>query len=160
MKLVLADLKQRGTDEMERGFVVHRTLADPRFIDPTLDPNDRRPRWCYMGNPETVNTGPTGLARFCTLRSWLSQWSIDEARGNGLTCAARMVAPLPVIENSADDAVPQPHARLLFEAAGMRDKTMHVIKGATHYYAGQPELLSQATTLIRTWLAERQVLNG
>ncbi len=70
----LAELKARNTGEMERPFLVHRTLADPRFLDPTLDPNDRRPRWCYMGNPESVNSGPVGLARFTTLRSWLSQW--------------------------------------------------------------------------------------
>jgi hypothetical protein len=31
---------------MERPFIVHRTLADPRFLDPALDPNDRRPGWC------------------------------------------------------------------------------------------------------------------
>src|SRR4029453_10596495 len=97
VKGTLAELKRRNTGELERGFVVHRTLADPRFLDPTLDPNDRKPRWCYMGNPETVNSGPVGLARFCTLRSWLSQWSIDDSRANGLTCAARIAAPMLVI---------------------------------------------------------------
>lgn len=99
VKASLADLAARNTGEMERGFIVHRTMADPRFTDPALDPNDRRPYWSYMGNPETVNTGPVGLARFTTLRSWLSQWSIDDARGNGLMCAARIKAPLLVIEN-------------------------------------------------------------
>lgn len=157
-KDTLADLKRRNTGEMERSFVVHRTLADPRFLDKTLDPNDRRPNWCYMGNPETVNTGPVGLARFTTLRSWLSQWSIDDACGNGLECARRLRAPLLVIENSADDAVPQPHPRMLFEAAASDDKAFHVIQGATHYYAGQPELMAQAVGLIRGWLAERKLL--
>jgi len=156
-KKSLAQLKERNTGEMERGFIVHRTMADPRFMDPTLDPNDRRPYWSYMGNPETVNTGPVGLARFTTLRSWLSQWSIDDARGDGLACAARIKAPLLVIENSADDAVPQPHARQLYETAGSADKAFHVIKGANHYYAGQPELLAQATTLIFDWLGERNI---
>ncbi len=27
----------------ERGFVVHGTMADPRWLDPTVDPNDREP---------------------------------------------------------------------------------------------------------------------
>ncbi|MEO8296371.1 MAG: alpha/beta hydrolase [Burkholderiales bacterium] len=158
VKDTLAELKARKTGEMERGFVVHRTLADPRFIDATLDPNDRKPNWCYMGNPETVNTGPVGLARFCTLRSWLSQWSLDDSRANGLDCVARIKAPLLVIENTADDAVPQPHTRLLFEAATSSDKTLHVLKGATHYYAGQPELLAEANRLTREWLVERNLL--
>lgn len=160
VKKTLADLKARNTAEMERGFVVHRTLADPRFLDATLDPNDRKPGWCYMGKPETVNNGPVGLARFCTLRSWLSQWSVDDSRANGLECAATMKTPLLVIENSGDDAVPQPHTPTLFRAAGSQDKTMHIVRGATHYYAGQPEQLAEATQLIRTWLIERNLLEA
>jgi hypothetical protein len=158
VKGTLTELQRRNTGEIERGFVVHRTLADPRFLDPTLDPNDRRPRWCYMGNPETVNTGPVGLARFSTLRSWLSQWSTEDSRGDGRACAGRVGAPLLVIENSADDAVPQPHTGMLFNAAKSMDKTRSVIKGATHYYAGQPELLAEATSLIRSWLVTRELL--
>ncbi|CAN5362450.1 alpha/beta fold hydrolase [soil metagenome] len=157
VKRTAAELKERDTGELERGFVVHRTLADPRFLDPTLDANDRRPGWCYMGNPETVNTGPVGLARFSTLRSWLSQWSIEDSQADGLACVAKITVPLLAIENSADDAVPQPHTRLLYEAATTSDKTFRVIKGATHYYAGQPELLAEATTLTCDWLAERGI---
>ncbi|WP_162592504.1 alpha/beta hydrolase [Variovorax sp. PBL-E5] len=157
-KQTLAELKARGTGEIERPFIVHRTLADPRFLDPTLDLNDRKPHWCYMGNPETVNTGPVGLARFTTLRSWLSQWSLDDSCGNGLEGARRISAPLLVIENSADDAAPQTHPKMLFEAAASPDKTFRIIKGATHYYAGQPELLQEATELIRGWLQQRGML--
>jgi pimeloyl-ACP methyl ester carboxylesterase len=150
-------LKRRDSAELERGFVVHRTFADPRFMDPALDPNDRRPRWCYLGNPETVNTGPVGLARFSTLRSWLSQWSIDDSRADGAACAASIHVPLLAIENSADDAAPQPHTHILFAAAASKDKTMRVVKGANHYYAGQPELLAEATTLTCDWLAARGI---
>lgn len=159
-KDTLEKLKARKTGEMERGFVVHRTLADPRFLDPTLDPNERRPRWCYMGNPETVNTGPVGLARFTTLRSWLSQWSLDDSCGNGLEAVRTIRAPLLVIENTADDAVPPTHPAMLFEAATTADKTFRRVKGATHYYAGQPELLAEATQLIRGWLTERRLLEA
>jgi len=156
----LAELKARGGHEVERGFIVHRTLADPRFLDPALDPNDRKPRWCYLGNPETVNSGPVGLARFTTLRSWLSQWSLDDSNGNGLEAARRVRAPLLVIENGADDGCPQPHPRMLFEAAASPDKTFHLAKGANHYYAGQPELLAQATQVVRSWLAARKLLGA
>ena len=160
VKDTLAELQARSTGEMERGFVVHRTLADPRFLDPALDANDRKPNWCYMGNPETVNNGPVGLARFSTLRSWLSQWSLDDSKGNGLEGARRIRVPLLVIENSADDAAPPAHPRMLFDAAGSPDKTFKVIKGATHYYAGQPELLKEATALIRDWLTQRKLLEA
>lgn len=89
------------------------------------------------------------LARSTTLRSWLWQWSLDDSCGNGLEGAKRMRAPLLVIENSADDAVPQTHPKMLFEAAAPPDTTYRIIRGATHYYAGQPERLKEAMGLIR-----------
>jgi alpha-beta hydrolase superfamily lysophospholipase len=49
---------------------------------------------------------------------------------------------------------------MLFDAAGSPDKTFKVIKGATHYYAGQPELLKEATELIRDWLTQRELLEA
>lgn len=155
VKECLATLRAKGGGEMERGFVTHRTLADPRFLDPSLDPNDRRPEWCYLGNPETVNSGPVGLGRFSTLRSWLSQWSIDDSNADGLRSVSTIKSPLLVIENSADDAVPQQHSQMIFDAATTCDKQLEVIKGATHYYAGQPDLLDQSTRLIQSWLGER-----
>lgn len=158
VKETLATLKSRNTGELERGFVVHRTWADLRFLDPTIDPNDRQPGGLLMGNPETVNSGPIGLARFCTLRSWLSQWSLDDSRANGFACAATIAAPLLVIEGSADDGVPQPDSRRIYDAAGSKDRTMHLIRGATHYYRNQPEQIAEATRTVRSWLAERHLL--
>jgi alpha/beta superfamily hydrolase len=64
-------------------------------------------------------------------------------------------APLLVIENSADNAVPQPHSKMPHDAALSTEKTFHVVKGATHYYAGQPALLAEATSLIFDWLSAR-----
>jgi pimeloyl-ACP methyl ester carboxylesterase len=155
VKEVLRKLKG---DEMERGFVTYRTMCDVRFMDPALDPNDRKPRWCYLGKPETANTGPVGIGRFSTLRGWLSQWSIDDSNADGPKCARSISVPLLAIENSADDAVPQPHARIIHDAAGSRDKAFHVIQGATHYYQGQPELLEQAVELCVGWMAKRGLL--
>ncbi len=158
-KEMLETLKKRGGGEMERGFITHRTIADLRFMDPAVDPNDRKPRWCWLGNPETANTGPVGLARFSMLRSWLSQWSIDDTRAHGVKSAAHITIPFLTIENSADDAVPQPHTGMVYKAAAAKDKTMKVIKGATHYYLGQPELLKEALTLMANWLNERKLLD-
>ena len=148
----LDDLRRRGTAEMERGFIVHRTLADPRFLDASIDPNDRAIGWCYLGKPETVNTGPVGLARFSTLRSWLSQWSIDHTHVIGEQCTPAISVPLLTIEHSADDAVPQPHMGQMHAAAGSHDKQFHRIQGANHYFKGQPELTQVAVTLITGWV--------
>lgn len=155
VKGMLAELKRRGGAEVERGFVTHRTLADPRFVDATVDPNDRKPGACYVGVPETANNGPVGLGRFSTLRSWLSQWSIDDTRANGLLCAPKITVPFLAIENGADDGAPQPHVGMVFDVVGSKDKSMHVVRHANHYYAGQPELLAEANGIITAWLHSR-----
>ncbi|MEV0972516.1 alpha/beta hydrolase [Microtetraspora glauca] len=153
----LDDLRASGREFEERAFVVHGTMADPRWLDPAIDPNDRVPGRCYLGDPRLVNNGPVGLARFCTLRSWLSQWSYDDANGDGVRCAEDLRVPALVIGNSADDACTPSHTRRLFEAVGHPDRTLHVVKGATHYYAGpdQRPMLGEAIGVISGWLAER-----
>ncbi len=151
----LHTLKARGGAELERGFVTHRTLAEPRFMDASIEPNDRPIGQCYLGVPETVNSGPVGLARFSTLRSWLSQWSLEHSRANGEACAAAISVPLLALEHSADDAVPQPDIGLMHTACRSHDKQMHVIRGANHYFKGQPEHLEQGVELIRRWAGER-----
>lgn len=151
----LHTLRQRGGAEVERGFVTHRTLADPRFLDPDIDPNDRRPGHCYLGRPETANTGPAGLARFSTLRSWLSQWSIDHTRADGARCAAQVHVPLLAIEHGADDAVPQPEMGILHRACASADKRLVVIPHATHLFQGQPAQLHEAVGHIATWARQR-----
>jgi len=155
----LEHLRRQGGDELERGFVTYRTMADLRFMDPAVDPNDRKPRTCYLGKPETANTGPVGIGRFSTLRSWLSQWSVDDSNADGPKCAASVSVPLLAIENSADDAVPQPHVRMIHDAAASRDKTFRVVKGATHYYQGQPELLREAVQLCVGWLRQQDLIH-
>jgi len=70
----------------------------------------RTPGTCYLGDPQVVNMSPVGLARFSTLRSWLSQWSYDEAHGDGVDCGRDIAVPALVIGNLADDAcTPSPH---------------------------------------------------
>lgn len=148
-------LKRRGTEELERGFVTHRTMAEPRYLDGSIDPNDRPIGRCYMGVPATANNGPIGLARFSTLRSWLSQWSIDHSRADGVSNARLIQTPLLAIEHSADDAVPQPDTGLMFQACASPDKTFECIQGATHYFQGQPELMQRSVDLILSWSQQR-----
>ena len=159
VKEMLETLKKRGSKEMERGFVTHRTMADLRFVDPSVDPNDRKPRWTHIGDPESANSGPAGLGRFSTLRSWLSQWSVDDSNVNGLTGASAITVPLLIIENSADEACPAPDPGRIYAACGSPDKTMHVIKGATHYYQGQPQQMQEALDITTNWLDSHQFLD-
>jgi pimeloyl-ACP methyl ester carboxylesterase len=149
----LAALRSAGRTAEERGFVVHGTMADPRWLDATLEPNGRTPGRCYLGDPRVANDGPVGLARFCTLRSWLSQWSYDESRAHGEKNAANTHVPTLVVANGADDAVPPSHMRRLFAAIPHADKESHEVPGAGHYYVGQPDALAACVKIYSGWLA-------
>ncbi len=138
VKEVLESLRKHGGKEQERGLLTHRTMADLRYVDPAIDPNDRQPGVCVSGDPESANSGPVGWARYSTLRSWLSQWAVDDANVNGAEAASSITVPLMVMENSADEACPASDLPQIFAAAGSSDKTHHLIKGARHYYQGSP----------------------
>lgn len=154
----LEELRSRGRGADEFSFVVHGTMADPRFLDPAIDPNDRRPRWCYLGNPQVVNNGPIGLARFCTLRSWLSQWSVDDSNADGELCTSRIQVPVLVVGNSADDACTPSHTHRLYQAVSHSRKELAEIVGAMHYYIGQPRQLEDAVRVIARWMEANQLV--
>ena len=150
----LAELRSRGGKEMERPFIVHRTMADPRFLDVRIEPNGRPENHCYLGVPETVNSGPVGLARFTTLRAWLSQWSIDESVADAVKAVEQVSIPLLIVENGADDAVPPSHIALVREVAAQRTGATQFVRieQATHYYREQPEQLAAAVGALSSWL--------
>jgi pimeloyl-ACP methyl ester carboxylesterase len=154
-KATLAALKDAGEPNAERPFIVAGTMCDVRWTDPTQDPSDRRPHTCYLGEPRIANDGPVGLGRFTTLRSWLSQWSYDESRANGVVNAGRISCPVLVINNTADLACTPSHAQRLFDAVASQDKTLVQIEGADHYYIERPDLLPQAVATIGVWMVER-----
>lgn len=153
---LLEDLASRQGPEGERAFVVHRTMCDVRWLDPSIDPNGRKPRWTYMGDPLTVNVGPVGLARYSSLRSWLSQWSLDLSNAKGPMNAARITrTPVLQIVNGADDAVPATHNPAIRDALATPDKGYFEIPEATHYYLGQPELLERCIDKVGEWCSAR-----
>jgi pimeloyl-ACP methyl ester carboxylesterase len=153
-------LRRKNDGEMERGFVVHRTMCDVRWLEPAIDPNGRKPGWSYLGEPRIANAAPAGLARFSSLRSWLSQWSFDRSRAKSTACAPHVRAvPVLQIENEADDAVPATHAPAVHAALGTADKQLVSIPGATHYYQGQPELLRESIETVIRWARERRLLD-
>lgn len=159
VKEVLHQLRTAGGKEIERAIVTHRTLAEPRFLDGAIDPNDRVIGHCFLGEPEAANSSPAGLARFSTLRAWLSQWSADDTNAHALKHAPHISVPLLAIENSGDDAVPQPHVRRFYEAAGSTDKRFEVMQGANHYYSGQPEHCAACVAMVFSWLEERALVD-
>jgi pimeloyl-ACP methyl ester carboxylesterase len=151
----LADLRGQGRTMEDFGFVVHRTMCDVRWLDATQDANERPAGWCYLGDPRIVNNGPVALARFNTLRSWMSQWSYDHSNADGLKAAATITIPALVVGNTADDACTPSHTHRLFNAIGHERKQLAEVKGANHYYFGQPDKLAVAVETCTAWLGEQ-----
>ncbi|MDP3908237.1 hypothetical protein [Novosphingobium sp.] len=120
---------------------------------PLLAKADQKEDRAEHGCP--ANAGPVGLARYTTLRAWLSQWSYDQSRARTGANAPHISVPALVIENGADDATPAAHPRKIFELLGSADKQFACIEGATHYYQQQPDRQKQAVDLCRDWLNAR-----
>lgn len=152
----LADIRASDTPQREFAFTVHGTMADPRWLDASIEPSDREPGTCYLGDPKVVNDGPVGLARFCSLRSWLSQWSYDDARCDAIASGTKITVPVLVVGNTADDACTPSHTSRLFEAVGHDRKQLHIVQGATHYYTGPDGRghLAEAVGAIGNFLTE------
>ena len=135
----------------DEAFLVYRTYADPRYLDITLDANDRKPGGTHRGaDPRKVNYGANTLGRFCTLTSWLSQWS-PESAAQGPADLARTTVPVLQLEYTADDSVFPSAVNAWAQAAGERLVSRRIV-GATHYLKGQPELLTQVVEELSTWM--------
>ena len=147
----LAQLRAIPGGPRDEAFVVHRTYGDPRFVDITLDPNDRAPGGNRGDTPQQANLSPSNLGRFCTLTSWLSQWSMD-TRASGPATLAQTSVPVLQLEYTADGGV-FPSEVAAWSAAGGARVQNHRIVGATHYMKGQPKQLGQVTDLLAGWTA-------
>jgi dienelactone hydrolase len=153
----LATLKASGRDHEEHCFVVQGTMADLRWLDPSIEPNGRAVGMTYLGPPSIVNNSPVALGRYTCLRSWLSQWSLDDAQVDSVDAGPRISVPSLVVTAGADDACPVSHTSAMFAALGSRDKQSVRIDGANHYFSGPDGRvhLDEVATLMTGWLRER-----
>ena len=150
----LADLAATGRPHDEHAFIVHGTMADPRWLDATIDPNGRQPGWSYLGDPAVANNSPGALMRFTTARSWLSQWGLTTAQVDAADAAPRVTVPVLLVVNGRDDAVPVSHHRQVLDAIGHDDKELVEIPDANHYFSGtsQRAPLAEAANAVHGWL--------
>jgi pimeloyl-ACP methyl ester carboxylesterase len=146
----IATLDQRSGQLRDLPFTVHGTVSDPRFLDLTIDPSDRAPTTPW-GPPSIATYSPVSLGHQASLRSWLSQWSIDESNGDGRVHAARVGVPVLVMYGSADELCFPSQAQSLFDAVPHQNKSLRRIEGATHYFEGRRDLVESAASDIAEW---------
>ena len=135
----------------DMAFIIYRTGADPRHLDPALDPNDRPPGTTIWGDPRQLNYGANNIGRYTTISSYLSQWA-QSSVADGPANLARARGPVLLIEHTADASVVPVMNQLWADAAGAR-LARHVLKGGTHYLAGQPQLVADSVEVIAAWAA-------
>ena len=138
----------------DRNFTVHRTWADLRFADPALDPSERPPGRCLAGDPRWANTSPFGIATACSLRTWLSLWSLRDSQCRGAPHLRRIGAPALVVQSTADVSVFPSDARAIHAALGSSDKELVWMAG-DHYLEGPAGAREEAAERIATWAADR-----
>ena len=134
-----------GLPVSDQGFVVHRTNADPRHVDLSLDPSDRK-----AGKPQETNYSSNGLGRYTTLRSWLSQWSVDYSRAKGPECLERTSVPVLMAYFTADNIVLPSYYEAWAKAAGTRGERVD-FKGVPHYPNAHPEQVERLADLLADW---------
>jgi pimeloyl-ACP methyl ester carboxylesterase len=134
-------------------FVIHRTHADPRCVDLTLDANDRQPGsvWGHgVEGARAVNYAASQMGRITSLTAFLSQWS-SQSRADGPANLARTRVPVLLCTYTADQST-FPSTRDAWLAAGGA-RIRHVdIAGGNHYLAGQPALVEQVADEMSAWM--------
>lgn len=142
-------------------FLVPCTMSDPRWMDLSVDPNGRQgPNHCFLGDPQAANWSPSGLARVCSLRSWLSQWSYDYSQADGPLHASRLSSstPVMVLANGDDDGCTPSHTARWMQAVTFSGKKLVTVQRANHYYSHQPDKLAIACDEILRFLTDNRLI--
>ncbi len=150
-KAELARLNAAGY--ADKLFPMYRVWGDLRFMDPAIDPSDRKPQWCYAGHPAQANKFPS-IGRVNSLRAWLSMWSLETSKCQGGPHLAKFTAPALVVQSTADTGVFPSDARAIFDAIGAKDKTLELVQGA-HYLEDSRAIRDHAIDLMSAWIKSK-----
>jgi pimeloyl-ACP methyl ester carboxylesterase len=134
-------------------MAIYRTLADPAYLDLSIDP-DERPMGSLFAFPDPfdANYGRGGLARSMTARGWLSTWSGLSSHAKLADTMPQVTVPTILVHPTADTEIRVRQAQEIVDNAGAEDITYVEMKGAPHYLEGhRPEALAH----VSEWLVKR-----
>lgn len=140
----------------DRMFNMHRAWADPRYLDPALDPNDREIGLCYLGPPKFFNYSPYGIGCSNSIRTWISMWSLEHSQCRAIPHLKRITAPALVVQGMADAGVFPVDAHTIHDNLASTDKTLEFIPG-DHYMQKPDTARDHVGDLVADWLRARGV---
>src|SRR5690606_9311033 len=141
-------LLRTNNPSADEAFVVHRTFADPRFMDLSLDPNGRHAGGIW-GNARDVNYAANAIGRYTSLTAFLSQWA-GCSNADGPANVMRTSIPVQYIELCGDASTFSSTTRIWREAIenrGNATSSFHSIDDADHYLK-RPEHLREAADML------------
>lgn len=141
-----------------RLIVVHRTDADLRNLDLSIDANQRPYGSLFGRRPDLTNYGLLGFGRISTAEAWMSTWSVNTTNATFLRCAPDVTPPALLVEFTGDQASFPADIEEMAAALGSEDITVDAVDG-THFggplTSGAIPGSVLAADRIREWLDDR-----
>ena len=120
----------RGRSVHAPYLTIARTLADPAYLDLSIDPDARRLGTVFaVGDPLVGNHGYGGLARVMTARGWLSTWSGLSSEAKLADTMPKVDVPTLIVHPTGDTEIRLRQADEIRDASGADDLTYHRIDG-------------------------------
>ncbi len=146
-----------------RYMVIYRTLANPAYLDLSIDPSNRRMGSIFSpGDPIIGNYGPLGLARVMTPRAWLSTWSGLSSQADLPDTIAGVTVPTLIVYADGDSDIFPSEQQELLAKSGAADKSLVELSQADHYLnavgeegAKLPDPRERLLDIIVPWIEER-----
>lgn len=134
-------------------LTIYRTLADPAYLDLSIDP-DQRPMGSLFAFPDPfeANYGRGGLARTMTARGWLSTWSGLSSHAKLAETMPKVTIPTMLVHPTADTEIRVRQAKEIVDNSGAADITYLEMKGAPHYLEGHRV---EALAAVSDWISAR-----
>jgi alpha-beta hydrolase superfamily lysophospholipase len=142
-------------------MTIWRTMADPGYVDLSIDPSDRDRGSIRSTNPETYNYTEFGYARVLTPRAWLSSWSGASCQVDTVESSKYVTLPTLHVGARCDrEVLPEKDTIAIYNATAGADKQLVWIDGADHFFrpsphSGKGDERERTLSAIANWLHER-----